>query len=231
MKQLTALPGRLWQLLADWAYEVLLLGLTAVFIGYLTVWLPGPAAGLRFIGVEMGEWLKFFGVGPQRDFFYLPPITLGLLLALWTMRWQNGRWQTWAMRGLAIAVSLLAFPAIADLTGGARHEYLLRLQLIGLVVLVSGLSSVAARWRETAVMGWLPWLLLTVVGLIGGVLPAWYYGEIRPYFSQIMGVPLGIGPGVWLNTFGHLLIALIALRQLVPTQKGDARHRPLVGNR
>lgn len=219
--------NRLWQRLGDYAYAGLLLGFTAVFIGYLTVWLPGPAAGLRFIGVEMGEWLKFFGVGARRDIFYLPPITLGLMLALWTMRWQNGRWQTWTMRGLAVAVSLLAFPALADLTGGARHEYLLRVQLIGLVVVVAGLSSVAARWRETAVMGWLPWLLLLLVGLIGGVLPAWYYGEIRPYFSQVIGVSIGTGPGVWLNTLGHLLIAIIALRHLIPTQKGDAAHRPL----
>jgi hypothetical protein len=223
--------GRLWQFVADRAYEGLLLGFTAVFIGYLTVWLPGPAAGLSFIGVEMGEWLKFFGVGAQRDIFYLPPVTLGLMLALWTMRWDNGRWQTWAMRGLAVAVSLLAFPAFADLTGGARHEYLLRVQLIGLVVVVGGLSGVAARRRETAVMAWLPWLLLALVGLIGGVLPVWYYGEIRPYFSQVMGVSVGIGPGVWLNTLGHLLVTLIALRQLAPTQKGDARHRPLVRNR
>jgi hypothetical protein len=222
--------GRLWQLLANRAYEGLLLGVTAVFIGYLTVWLPGPAAGLRFIGVEMGEWLKFFGVGAQRDIFYLPPITLGLMLALWTMRWQNGRWQTWAMRGLAVAVSLLAFPAIADLTGGARHEYLLRVQLIGLVVVVAGLSSLAARWRESTLMVWLPWLLMAMVGLIGGVLPVWYYGEIRPYFSQVMGIPLGIGPGVWFNTIGHLLVSLIALRQLALTQKGDAWHRPLVRN-
>ncbi|MFO7540301.1 MAG: hypothetical protein R6X32_19850 [Chloroflexota bacterium] len=226
MTWLTTLPTRLWRLLDERAYEGLLLGLTAVFIGYLTVWLPGPAAGLSFIGLEMGEWLKFFGVGAQRDYFYLPPITLALLLALWTMRWHNGRWQTWAMRGLAVGISLLAFPAVADLTSAARHEYLLRVQLIGLVIVVAGLSSLAARRRETAVMAWLPWLLMVLVGVIGAVLPAWYYGEIRPYFSQVMGVPLGIGPGVWLNTIGHLLVALIALRQLALTQKGDAWHRP-----
>jgi hypothetical protein len=219
----------LWQLVADGAYGGLLLGFTAVFVGYLTVWLPGPAAGLSLIGVEMGEWLKFFGVGARRDIFYLPPITLGLGLALWTMRWDNGRWQSWAMRGLAIAVSLLAFPALSDLTGGARQEYLLRVQLIGLVVVVAGLSGVGARWRETAVFDrLLPWLLLLLVGLVGGVLPIWYYvGEIRPYISQIIGVPIGVGPGLWFNTLGHLLIALIALRQLLPTQKGDATHRPL----
>lgn len=220
--------GFLWQMLADKGYWGLLAGFTAVFIGYLTVWLPGPSAGLSLIGVEMGEWLKFFGVGARRDIFYLPPITLGLGLALWTMRWDNGRWQTWAMRGLAIAVSLLAFPALADLTGGARQEYLLRVQLIGLVVVVAGLSGVGARWRKTAVFNRLPWLLLFIVGLVGGILPIWYYvGEIRPYISQIIGTSIGIGPGLWLNTLGHFLVALIGLNQLTPTQKGDATHRPL----
>ena len=222
---MSQLGSRVWQALAARAYGGMLLGFTAVFVGYFMVWLPGPAAGLQLIGVEMGEWLKFFGVGPQRDYFYLPPITLGLLLVVWTMRWCNGRWQTWAMRGLAIGVSLLAFPALADLTGGARHEYLLRVQLIGVVVVVAGLSGVAAHWRKTAVMGYLPWLLFLLIGLLGGILPAWYYGQIRPYFSQVMGVPLGIGPGVWLNTIGHLLISLIALRQLA-MQKGDAAHHP-----
>ena len=38
---------------------ILLLGLTAVFIGYLMVWLPGPGAGLSFLGIELGEWVKF----------------------------------------------------------------------------------------------------------------------------------------------------------------------------
>ena len=41
--------------------NLLLLGFTAVFIGYLSVWLPGPAAGLSFLGVELGEWIKFMG--------------------------------------------------------------------------------------------------------------------------------------------------------------------------
>ncbi|MBK7179447.1 MAG: hypothetical protein IPH82_20095 [Chloroflexi bacterium] len=36
------------------------LGLTAVFVGYLAVWLPGPAVGLQFLGVELGEWVKFW---------------------------------------------------------------------------------------------------------------------------------------------------------------------------
>ena len=108
------------------AQSLLLVGFTAVFSAYFLVWLPGPAAGLRFIGLELGEWVKFLGMGSSRNWFYAPPITLGLMLAVLTVSWSNARWQTWAMRGLAAAVSLLAFPAYEDITGQFRHEYMPR---------------------------------------------------------------------------------------------------------
>ncbi len=125
--------------------RLLIAGLTAVFIGYLSVWLPGPAAGLRFLGVELGEWIKFLGVGAIRDLFYLPPIILGLMLAVLTMGWENGRWQTWLMRGLALLVSLLAFPAYEDLMGDYRSQYLLRVALSGLVGLTIILVSLFGK--------------------------------------------------------------------------------------
>jgi len=34
-------------------------GFTAILLGYLLVWLPHEAAGLSFIGIELGEWVKF----------------------------------------------------------------------------------------------------------------------------------------------------------------------------
>ncbi len=188
------------------------LGLTAVFVGYLAVWLPGPGVGLQLLGVELGEWVKFLGVGAGRDWFYAPPITLGLMLALWTMTWPNGRWQTWAVRGVAVLISLLAFPALEDLLGGARAQYTTRVYLIGLVVALALLSGVigtrlAARWP------WLPWLLLAAIGLVGAAGPAWMYWQIRPFVSQTIGLPLGVGWGLWLNTGGHLLVTAVSLWQ------------------
>ena len=103
---------------------LLFAGLTAVFVGYFAVWLPGPAAGLRLIGLELGEWIKFLGVGQSRDLFYAPPILLGLIMVLLTAGWDNRRWQTWLFRLLAIGVSLLAFPAVAAITTEPRSEWL-----------------------------------------------------------------------------------------------------------
>jgi len=169
--------------------------------------------GLQFLGVELGEWVKFLGVGQNRDLFYLPPITLGLMLAVWTMGWPNGRWQTWAVRGLAVLVSLLAFPALEDLLGAAREQYTGRVYLIGLVLavaLLSGLVGPALAVQRP----WLPWLLLALLGLAGAIAPTWMYGQIAPYVSGVIGMPVGIGWGVGLNLGGHLLVTAVAFWQL-----------------
>ncbi|MBK7918930.1 MAG: hypothetical protein IPJ94_22245 [Chloroflexi bacterium] len=189
------------------------LGLTAVFVGYLAVWLPGPAVGLQFLGVELGEWVKFLGVGQNRDLFYLPPITLGLMLAVWTMVWPNGRWQTWAARGLAVVVSLLAFPALEDLLGASREQYTGRIYLIGLVLAAALLSGLVGT-KLAARRPWLPWLLLALVGLLGAAAPTWMYWQVAPYVSQVIGLPVGVGWGVWFNVAGHGLVTAVAVWQL-----------------
>lgn len=189
----------------------LFVGLTAVFVGYLAVWLAGPAAGLRFLGVEMGEWLKFLGVGVNRNLFYLPPITLGLMLALLSATWSNRRWQTWALRGTAVAVSLLAFPALEDLTGPSQAAYMPRVWLIGLVLLVSVLAAGLHAWGKANTV---PWLLIAICGILGAVLPTWLFFLVRPMVAEQVGMPIGIGIGVWLNGAGHLLTAAVAARQI-----------------
>lgn len=190
---------------------LLLAGLTAVFTAYFLIWLPGPAAGLQFIGVEIGEWIKFLGVGMGRNWFYVPPIILGLMLALVTLTWPPRRWQNWAMRGLAVAVSLLSFPAIETIRFEAASEWRLRLLLIGGVALTAVLTGLVERW---ALPGWLPWWLLLVLGIVGAVFPFWFYGQVRPLVSQAVGLPVGIGPGVWLNGVGHLLVTAVASQKM-----------------
>jgi hypothetical protein len=193
------------------SHVVLSVAFTAVFIGYFAVWLPGPAAGLQFIGLEIGEWIKFLGVGMERNWFYVPPITLGLMLAVWTWTWGNGRLQNWGMRGLAVAVSLLAFPAIEAIRFEAASEWRLRLQLIGLVVLVALLSGLVER---ATLPRWLPWLLLAALGLVGAIGPTRLYWLVRPAVSEAVGLPIGIGLGVWLNGVGHLGVTAVSLARM-----------------
>lgn len=199
---------------------ILLLALTAVFIGYLTVWLPGPSAGLQFLGVEMGEWTKFLGMDTRRNFFYLPPITLSTILLLLTLTWSPRRWQTWLWRGVAVAISLLAFPALEDLLGTAPQEYTPRVLWIGLVIVLAVIVSVVGwRWGKRPLLYKLSWLLIFLISLTGAFLPTWAYWQVKTAVEPLLGLAVGVGWGVWLNGLGQLLIAGISLRQLFSRQK------------
>lgn len=189
---------------------LLFLGLTAALVGYFQIWLPGPAAGLQIIGIEMGEWIKFLGTGPRRDLFYLPPIAIGLVIALLASTWPNNRPRTWIARGLAVAVAMLSFPAIAVIQLEPSGEWLLRLSLIGLVAFVAGAGALFSR--RAAVSPWL-WLSIAVVATLGAVLPALQYFAVRPVVEEIMRRSIGIGLGVWINTVGLLLVAAVALAE------------------
>jgi hypothetical protein len=182
--------------------------LTLIFIGYFQVWLPGPGAGLQLIGIEIGEWIKFLGVGSRRNYFYLPPIVLGLLIALLSALLPNGRWQTWVARGLAIAVALLAFPAIAAIQLEPASEWLARLLMIALVVILVALVSLFSV--RSAGSSW-PWFLMALVAVSGLVLPTIQYLAVRPVVEDVMQRDIGIGPGLWLNLFGCLIVMAVSL--------------------
>ncbi len=200
-----------------YSQTLLILGFTAIFVGYLSVWLRGPGAGLSFLGIEMGEWFKFLGLGPRRDLFYLPPISLGLMLAVWTMTWPVGAsgtgvdWRAWAVRALAVLISLLAFPAIEDISGPARDQYTLRVALIGVVIVV---ALAAGFWHLKGAWRLLPWIALTGLGVLGAILPTWLFLQVQPFLTGILGVPVDAGMGFWLNLLGNIMVVAIALFQI-----------------
>jgi hypothetical protein len=196
--------------------NLLFLGLTAMFVGYFMVWLPGPSAGLQLIGVEIGEWIKFLGMGAGRDLFYLPPIALGLALALLAATWPNNRPRTWLARGLAVAVSLLAFPAIAAIQSEPASQWLARLLAIALVALVAVVGAIIAG--RSPASAW-PWLLMAVVILVGVILPTWQYFSVQSIVEAIMRRPIGIGAGVWMNAAGGGLAAAAAFSIFLATRR------------
>ncbi len=201
---------------------LLFLGLTAVFVGYFQVWLPGPAAGTQIIGIEMGEWIKFLGVGSRRNLFYLPPIVMGLVIALLGWGWPNHRPHTWAARGLAVAVALLSFPAVAAIQMEPPGEWALRLGLIALVAIVAVAGALFPR--RAAVSPW-PWLLIALVALLGVILPTLQYFAVRPVAEAIMRRSLGIGFGVWLNAAGSLLVAAVALFEFLKQRRRQQKRQ------
>lgn len=185
--------------------------LTAILLAYWLVWMPGPVAGLQLIGLEMGEWVKFLPevragqISAGRDLFYLPPVLLGLLVALITVGWPH-RWQIWFVRLVAIAVGWLAFPSLDAIRFEPHSEWLLRLVLVGMVVLVA-VGSYGLKGKIAAALP----PLLAVIALAGAILPAWAYLAMRPAIINALARPVGFGPGFWLNGLGFGVAAAVFL--------------------
>ncbi len=201
---------------------------TLILLSYFLVWLPQPVVGLSFIGLELGEWAKFIPqvrqgiIIPSRSFFYLPPVTLGAMLALWTVRWSNRRWQTWLIRGTAILISLLAFPAFEALQDEPADQWILRFLFIGVVVISTLLAAYYSS--KKSVPDTIPWVYFVGFGLIGFLLPLWTYLAIKPIVEEIFGSEVGFGVGIILNATGHVLIVFVGLVNL-------SRHSRLSANK
>ena len=182
------------------------LALTAVFIGYFLPWLAHPTAGLTLIGLDVSEWVKFLpqmqaGQLPNRDWFYLPPITLGLALVWLSAGQIHGRWRPWLLRGLGLLVSLLAFPALEAIRFEDASQWRPRLMAIALV----GLAAVLSPWLPQR---W-AWFALVATSLLGLLLPTWAVLAVRPVVSELLRDPVGIGLGVYANAVGHGVLAVV----------------------
>jgi len=202
-----------------WQQPVLTAGFTLILVAYFLVWLPQPAAGLSFIGIDIGEWIKFI---PQvqsgeldinRNVFYLPPITLSLILILWSASWSEKRWQTWVLRLLAIVISLLSLPSIEAFTEETTREWLTRTVMVLVVVIVSILIPFK-RYMPSAITMNGKWLVISLLGLSGAILPTWTYLALRDPVSQLFQAYVGIGPGVWLNAIAHLVVTGVSIHAL-----------------
>jgi hypothetical protein len=149
---------------------------------------------------------------PDRNVFYLPPILLGLMMAVWTAGWPSGRWQSWAMRGLAGLVSLLAFPSIEANRFEPSGVWLLRLGLIAIVGVTAVLSSMLDRLPPIV-----PPVLILLFALMNLVLPTWAYLSMRPVIADLLQTAVGFGPGLVLHVFGNMLgiaaVGLVLLRR------------------
>jgi hypothetical protein len=195
------------------------LGLALALLAYFLVWLSQPVAGLTFIGVEMGEWVKFLpgvraGAGlPSRSFFYAPPVGMGLIIVLWSVSRSNRDWRTWALRGLGVLVAMLALPSLEAVLEEPADQWVLRLALV-VVVGVAALGTAVLSTNRSRTMAKVQVSVTGLLALAGGVLPAWAMVTVTPEAESIFGTSVRYGPGFWLNILGHGLILLSAIRLL-----------------
>ncbi len=127
------------------------------------------------------------------------------------------------MRAVAVMVAMLAFPAVEAILQEGSDQWLGRVLMILLVVVVAVSMPFLDRLPRISGMT-VAWVAMTSLAVIGLVLPTWAYLAIRPAVVQLLDRGVGIGPGVWLNGVGHLLIGVTAVLLLVEQR----RSRPKV---
>lgn len=202
-----------------WRRQIIILAFAIILAGYFLKWLPHPTAGLSFIGIDIGEWVKFLPevrageLGITRNAFYLPPITLSLMMVGWSLQWPARRWQNWAFNILALLISMLSLPSIEAVVGEPTSEWLARILLVSLVVLAVA-ASYFSKFFSRKVLTKVQWFSFLALGLIGAIFPTVTYLMIREPVSNLLRESIGIGPGVWLNAVGHLLLVAISLYAL-----------------
>lgn len=203
-----------------WQRSVFTAGLTLILVAYFLVWLPQPVAGLSFIGIDIGEWIKFIPqvqsgeLGINRNVFYLPPITLSLILITWTVSWPERRWQTWILRFLAIIISFLSLPSIEAFTEESTGEWFTRTVLVLLVITFAILIPLH-RYLPSVITTKGKWVLIGLISLLGAILPTWTYIVLREPVGHLFQADVGIGPGAWLNAVGHLIVTGMSIYHLI----------------
>jgi hypothetical protein len=203
------------------------LGLVLVVVGYLGPWVPHRTAALTVTGLELAEFAKFFpqvqgGTVPiARELFYLPFVTLLILLALF------------ASRSTVRLVRLIAPPFAAALLLAALLPYSVvdavrqalttrapfaldpsyagQLALVAVGTLLTLLTPLARRLPRP-----LQALLLPCLALVGAVPTLWQFARLRPLVVALYNAPLGLGWGLIACTAGFVLLLLAGI--LAPTR-------------
>ncbi|MER2598346.1 MAG: hypothetical protein ABTQ73_02375 [Caldilineales bacterium] len=202
-----------------WAAGLMLLGWLLLVAGYWGPWVMAQPAGLRVLGLDLAEYVKFMApvrsgeISLTREVFYLPLVALSLSLSLLAQRRELPfpaplRW----------LLNLAAIPAALALLPPAWTPPLLLTpefskQSAALVACVAAALLAYPLWRRLPGRALL-WLLLLLI-LPAALLPLPDFAHIHPALTAIYGGAVRLGRGLWQTPLGLLLVLLAAVVALM----------------
>ncbi|MFT5195853.1 MAG: hypothetical protein ACI9EW_001846 [Cellvibrionaceae bacterium] len=186
----------------DW----LLAGFVLILVGYFLPWFKHSAAGLTLIGLDISEWLKFMpqfssGELSNRNYFYLPPITLGGMVVLWSLLGRLDQWRGWLTATAGCVIALIAFPSLEALRFENSSEWRFRLILIGLVFALALARPLISRVSQPVIMSG-----IVLLALIGSLLPARLLYLSRSAYIFWLRLTPNPGLGFGLHLLGTLFV-------------------------
>jgi hypothetical protein len=202
------------------ATALVLLGWLLITLGYWGPWIPADPAGLRVLGLDFAEYVKFVAevrsgqIRLTREVFYLPLIALSLSLSLLAHRpeLRLPRSLRWLLNLLAIPAALSLLPPAWTPGLLTTPEFLKQTASIAVGSALAVLSYPLLRRLPAALVA----VLVIALALAAVVPPLAAFIRLSPALDAIYGRALPPGRGLWQMPLGYALLvagALLALLQ------------------
>lgn len=191
---------------------LVLIGCSAIAAGYWGPWVWSEAAGLRILGLDLAEYVKFLAevrngqISLQREVFYLPLITLSLSLSLLVHRPELRLY-----KGVRWLLNLLAIPVALSMLPPAWTPPLLRTPEFSNQTLAIGFCLIMAA-ASYPLLRRLPWTVsaaLVTVLAVGAIVPpvATFY-RLQTALASVYGSSAQVGHGPALMALGCALLSV-----------------------
>ena len=209
------------------------LGLILVIVGYFGPWVPHKTAALTVTGWELAEFAKFFPqvqggtVSIARELFYLPFVTVCLLLALLAGRsaTRPARWIVPLLLAALLVAALLPY-SIVDAARQAlatRVPVTLDPQYTGqLVLVVAGVALTLLTPLAWRLPRRIQSILIALLALAGAILPLWQFALLHPLVVALYAVPIGLGWGLIGCAAGFVLLLLSGVLAAASDRSAEA---------
>lgn len=204
----------------SFATALLLLGWLLMAAGYWGPWVPAAAAGLRVLGLDLAEYVKFVAevrsgqIALTRELFYLPLVALSVSLSLLAHRSELRLpgWARWTLNLLAAPAALAMLPPAWTPSLLTTPEFVKQTVAIALCLLLALLSYPLLRRLPAVAVA----AAVGVLAVVAVFPPLLAFARLSPALDAIYAQSLSPGRGLWQMPLGFALLVagtLLAVRR------------------
>ena len=194
------------------ATVLVLLGWLLIVLGYWGPWAPASAAGLRVLGLDLAEYVKFVAevrsgqIPLTREVFYLPLVALSLSFSLLAHRpeLRLPGLARWLLNLLAVPAALAMLPPAWTPGLLTTPEFVKQTAAIGVCVAVAALSYPLLRRLPAQLSAG----MILLLALLAVFPPLLAFARLSPALDAIYGRALPLGRGLWQMPLGFTLLSV-----------------------
>lgn len=197
----------------------ILLSWLLIAAGYWGPWVPAGPAGLRVLGLDLAEYVKFIAevrsgqIPVTREVFYLPLVALSLSLSLLAHRRELRLpgWARWTLNLLAVPAALAMLPPAWTPPLLLTPEFVKQTAAMAACLALALLSWPLLR----RLPAWATAALVAALALLATIPPIVAFASLAPALDAIYARPLPPGRGLWQMPLGFVLLVIASASALL----------------